>query len=41
MKNITALALLLLMSVSAFAEVSPSERKALLKLYKSTNGKEW
>ena len=41
MKNIATLFLTVLFSFSMFANVSLSEKDALLKLYKSTNGSQW
>src|SRR6476661_8144923 len=42
MKNITLLLLFVLgTSISALANVSPSEKNALIKLYNATNGKQW
>jgi hypothetical protein len=41
MKTIFTYTIAILFSVSAFAEVSKTEREALVKLYKSTNGAKW
>ncbi|MFY7758197.1 MAG: leucine-rich repeat domain-containing protein, partial [Flavobacterium stagni] len=41
MKRLSTLVALLVLSVNAFAEVSNSEKKALLELNKSTNGAQW
>jgi Leucine-rich repeat (LRR) protein len=41
MKTIFTYLTLLLLSISSFAEVSPVEKNALLKLYKATKGSQW
>jgi hypothetical protein len=41
MKNLTTLFLTVLFSFSMFANVSTSEREALVKLYEKTNGNQW
>ena len=41
MKNLSTLLLATLFSFSMFANVSPLEKNALMKLYQSTNGKQW
>ena len=41
MKNITTLFFTLLFSFSILANVAPSERNALVKLYEKTNGSQW
>ena len=41
MKKLYSLLLIALFSFSMFAKVSPAEQNALIKLYESTNGKQW
>ena len=41
MKNFTFLFMLLGYSLAAFAGVSPTEKKALVKFHQSTNGSQW
>jgi Leucine-rich repeat (LRR) protein len=41
MKTIFTYVSVLLVSVSVFAEISKTEKNALIKLYKNTNGSKW
>ena len=41
MKQIATLITVFVLSVNSFAEVSKAEKKALLELYKLTNGAQW